>query len=473
MTAQPAVALPATTSATTPAAQVQADLQASGVAVQFVAAANLGPYQVEVWRLANGLQVVLAPDPDAKALAVHTWVRVGSADEVSGKTGLAHLFEHLMFKATRNNRAGTLDRTLERWGSGANAATWLDWTFFHETIPPTKLGETLVLEADRLANLDLTQVAFASELDVVREERSEVVDNDPDGQIDEALYAAAYGQHPYGHPTIGWDKDLQALTLADAQQFYRQHYNPAMATLVLVGPLDRAEVLRQVHKVYGGLAAQPAPARPPLPAVALGAVKQTLQVEVEAERLLLAYRTVPGDHPDHPALLLLGEVLCNADSSRLQKALLFETQQATACQASMTDLRGPALWELRVVLRPGVRADKILPSIRTALAALAKQSPPTAAELASAKNRLKMQQYRELLTVDGRAETLGQALSNWGDIGAVERWFARAEAVTPADLQRVAKTWLTAEREVLLIASPRKARTASKRTKAPAAGAPG
>jgi predicted Zn-dependent peptidase len=90
--------------------------------------------------------------------------------------------------------------------------------------------------------------------------------------------------------------------------------------------------------------------------VALGAVKQTLQVEVEAERLLLAYRTVPGDHPDHPALLLLGEVLCNADSSRLQKALLFETQQATACQASMTDLRGPALWELRVVLRPGVRA---------------------------------------------------------------------------------------------------------------------
>lgn len=457
-----------------PAADVQAGdgvlektLREAGVQVSYQGTSQLGPYPVSLWQLPNGLRVALAPDPAVKTVAVHTWVRVGSADEQPGKTGLAHLFEHLMFKATRTHRAGVLDRTLEQWGASANAATWLDWTYYHETVPAAHLAQTLALEADRLVHLDLTKTAFASELDVVREERREVVESDADGQLDEAVYAAAYGSHPYGHPTIGHAADLQALTLADAQRFYATHYTPANAILVLAGAVEPEATLQAVVAAYGAIAARPAPERARMPAVALGAVQKRIAIDAEAERLVLAYRTVPGDDPDHPALLLLTEILCNADSARLTRQLVFESEQATACQASLTDLRGAGLLEVRIHLRPGVKAATVLPKLRTELAALTGSKPPLEAELAAAKNRLRAQQFRELMTLDGRAESLGQALVNWQDAGAVDRWFRRAGEVRVADLQRVARSFLTADREVVVLAEPAKAKPAARRSRRP------
>lgn len=456
MTTAQALAAPAHQPVAGEHERLEKALRDDGVQVHFAGASQLGPYPVSLWQLTNGLRVALAPDPAVKTVAVHTWVRVGSADERPGKTGLAHLFEHLMFKSTRNHRAGVLDRTLEQWGASANAATWLDWTYYHETVPAAHLAETLALEADRLVHLDLTKAAFASELDVVQEERREAVESDADGQLDEAVYAAAYGAHPYGHPTIGFAADLQALTLEDAQRFYATHYTASNATLVLVGAVEPAQTLRAVAAAYGPLPTRPVPEREKLPAVALGAVQKRLSIDAEADRLVLAWRTLPGDDPDHPGLLLLTEILCNADSARLTRYFVFEAALATSCQASLTDLRGPGLLELRLHLRPGVKAASVLPKLRAEVAALIAERPPTEAELAAAKNRLRAQQYRELLSVDGRAESLGQALINWQDPDAVDRWFRRAAEVRVADLQRLARSFLTTDREVVVLAEAAK-----------------
>lgn len=443
--------------------QLEKALRDEGLQVSFVGASQLGPYPVSLWQLPNGLRVALAPDPAVRTVAVHTWMRVGSADERAGKTGLAHLFEHLMFKSTRNHRAGVLDRTLEQWGASANAATWLDWTYYHETVPAAHLAETLALEADRLVHLDLTKAAFVSELDVVQEERREAVESDADGQLDEAVYAAAYGAHPYGHPTIGFAADLQALTLEDAQRFYATHYTASNATLVLVGAVEPAQTLRAVVAAYAPLPTRPAPERDKLPAVALGAVQRRAVIDAESDRLVMAWRTLPGDDPDHPGLLLLTEILCNADSARLTRHFVFDAALATSCQATLTDLRGPGLLELRLHLRPGVKAASVLPRLRTEVAALMADRPPTDAELAAAKNRLRAQQYRELLSVDGRAESLGQALVNWQDPDAIDRWFRRAAEVQVADLQRLARTFLTADREVVVLAEAAKAKPVAQR----------
>lgn len=454
--ARPGLDLPA---AEAEAKQLEKRLQEEGLRVALHEVLPFGAGALQCWTLGNGLTVLLLPDPAAPVVAVHTWVRVGSAHEKTGKSGLAHLLEHLMFKATKTRPAGTFDRVLEQWGSSANAATFLDWTYYHETVPPDRLAQALELEADRLQNLALTQAAFKAELEVVRNERREHVDNDADGLIDEALYRAAYGDLPYGHPTLGWMADLDKTTLQDVVAFYRQHYAPDRVAVVLAGGLQPEAALRAAVQYHGAVGGQGTAVDPPPAELPKKAVESTLQIEAGAERLAVAWRAVPGRHADHPALSVLVEALANADSTRLEKLLIFENQVASGVSGHVSELRLAGLVELRVSLLPGKTAREALGLVDGALKALLGEQPLTEAELQAAKNRLRMEHYRELAAVDGRAEAVGHVWATFGDLRAWQAWWQSIEAVTLADAQRAARTWLRPDRRVVILGEVARDRT--------------
>lgn len=436
--------------AETAARSREATLQQNGAKLQLVDVLPFGAGVVEHWRLANGLQVLLAADSLAPVVAVQTWLRVGSADEVAGKTGLAHLFEHMMFKSTQTRPAGTLDRVLEQMGGSANAATSLDYTFFQETIAGAHVPAVLDMEADRLVNLDLTAAAFRSELSVVRNERREVVDNDPDGQIDETMSELAWGSHPYGHPVIGTEKDLAGLTVTDARQFYQSHYAAGHTVLVLVGGFDPAVLLQEVVQHYGNLPQGTAPQRPEAK-LPTGAAQRALAVDAGAERLAVAWRLPPGDHADMAALDVLTEVLANGDSTRLARALLYDKPIASQASADLSDSRLGSLLNVHVTLLPGQLAKEALVRVDAAVKALSGAQPMTEAELRAAKNRLKMAHFSALTSVDGRAEQLGHFFVGYGSLQPLLRFSTEVEAVTVADVQRVASKYLVADRRVVVL----------------------
>src|SRR5512139_2835914 len=207
--------------------------------VEFAGSVSFGPeLSLARYWLGNGLDVLLCEDHSAPVVAYHTWYRVGSRHEREGKTGLAHLFEHLMFNETENLPAGEFDRKLEEAGAESNAATWLDWTHYNIAVPKEQLGLVVSLEAERMSHLVLRDPQVSSEKEVVANERRYRVDDDVEGTADEALYEHAFTRHPYRWPTIGWMEDIQGFTTEDCRRFYRTYYAPNNATLILVGDFD-------------------------------------------------------------------------------------------------------------------------------------------------------------------------------------------------------------------------------------------
>lgn len=439
-----------------PAAR-QKRLEASGVTgLQYVDAAPFGPAAVERWKLANGLEILLARDPLSPVVAVHTWVTVGSADEVPGKTGLAHLLEHAMFKSTTTRPAGTFDRLLEQHGASANAGTWYDWTMYHEVVPPAALATVLELEADRLAHLDLSAAAVRSELEVVRNERRESVDDDPDGMVAEALWSAAFGYHPYGHPVIGTAQDLASMGVADVVGYYRSHYVPGRTAVVLAGAFDPAQALTWIAQYYGGLAPSKAPPRTQVLVAKPSGTQASVDLSIDAgsARLAIAWRTVALDHPDHVALAALAEVLAGSDSARLHRALVDDAKLASHVGADQTDLRLGGLLEIQTTLRPGAKSAEALKIVEKEVADLLGGRPIAEQELAAAKNRMKTQQLRELASADGRADVLGHTWATTAGLDAHARWWQRLQALEVADVQQVAQVWLKAQGRTVVRAEP-------------------
>ena len=441
----------------------QKRLQQAGIAeLTLVEAVPFGPGGAERWRLANGLEVVVAADAHAPVVAVHTWVKVGSADEAPGHTGLAHLFEHLMFKGTERHPPGAFDRLLEQHGASANAATWLDWTMYHQVVPPAQLAHVLDLEADRLVHLALTQTALRAELEVVRNERLEVVDNNPDGQMDEAVWLAVFGEGPYGHPTLGLASDLSRVTLTQARDFYRAYYAPGNASLVLVGALDVDAALKAVLASYGALPGRPTPARakalPPGPKL-----NRKVEIDSTSARLAMVWPTVALDHPDHPALAVLAEVLAGADSTRLHRALVDGKHLASHVSCDQTDLRLGGALEVRVALRPGQAAAAAEAEVHALIGQLLGDQPVSDAEISGAKNRMTTDELRELASVDGRADLLGHTWATAGSLAGHAAWWQRLGQLQAADVQRAAKAWLKPGQLVVVHGEPRAAPSTAQR----------
>jgi zinc protease len=295
-----------------------------------------GAARVGRFVLGNGLRVLIWEDRRAPVFSYQTWFSVGSRVEVAGKSGIAHLFEHLMFKATKNLEEGEFDAIMERRGAETNAATWVDWTYYKEKLPSgaDNLELCCKLEADRMEHMILNSDQLESEREVVVNERLLRVDNDPDGQLYEALYRLAYEAHPYGVPTIGWMEDIRAISLEDCLSFYERYYAPNSAAIVIVGDVDTTEALRLVQRYYGHLAAAELPeeALPVEPRQA-GEKRQSFELPISSEKGLYAWHAMAGTDPDQAALEVLDEVLTGGESARLYERLVTETELASSVGA--------------------------------------------------------------------------------------------------------------------------------------------
>jgi zinc protease len=409
---------------------------------------------VRRWRLGNGLGVIVVVDKGAPIVSYQTWYRVGSRHEEVGKTGLAHLFEHLMFAQTETLTPGEFDRVVERTGGESNAATWVDWTHYRLSLPAVELPLAVRLESERMSRLVLTPETVEPERDVVTNERRERVEDDVDGWLDEQLMATAFEVHPYRWPTIGWMADIRSVGLDDIRAFYRTWYAPNNATLVVVGDVDEQALLGMVRDAYGALpaAALPtgaAPAEPPQMAERTKRAKRP----IASDRILCGWKVVGQTHPDWAALELLTTLLAGSPSSRLHRRLVIEKELASTVDVQLTPFRDPSLLRVAVTCARGHRAEESLAEIDRVIADLAERGADEN-EVQKAKNLTETDFWSALVDADGKAEALGHHETALGDFRTLGELADRLAAVTAADLRRVVREYLVPRTRTVIIAEP-------------------
>ena len=406
------------------------------------------------WRLGNGLGLIAAVDKRAPIVALQTWYRVGSRHERPGATGMAHLFEHLMFGQTESLPPGEFDRLVERTGGESNAATWVDWTYYRLSLPARDLELGIKLEAERMQHLVLETTPVESERDVVTNERRERVEDDVDGWLDEQLMAHAFTEHPYRWPTIGWMEDIRALALPDIRAFYRTWYAPNNATLVVVGDFDD-EVLRElIAKHYGHIEPAQLPKADPVvePEQSRERIVRAPK-PIATDRLLVGYKAPGQDDPDWAAREIVSTLLAGCPSARLYRRLVIENEAASSVDAQLTPFRDPSLLRLAVTTARGHDADEVIATIDREIAALVEQ-PPSAAEVEKAKALAETDFWSALVDVDGKAEALGHYETALGDFRRLSVIAERLTQVTADDVARVVRTYLLPTRRTIVIAEP-------------------
>lgn len=435
------------------AAQASRD---AGVAVRCTGQHAFGPQlQAGRFELQNGLTVLLVPDMRAPIFAYQTWFRVGSKDEDPERTGLAHLFEHLMFKGTRKHASGTFDREMERRGAQTNAATWVDWTYYQEALAAQgdNLATVIDFESDRMVNLVLDTATFTSELEVVKNERRMSVEDSVGGALSEELFALTYTQHPYRWPTIGSMAHLEAASMADLEAFYRAHYAPNNATVVLVGALEPTPTLTQLARAYGPLARQDTRPRPKIvePPQTAPRSKETLR-PLMSPQLVVGYRAPAQGAPGYAALEMLAELLVSGDTARLYQSLVTEKQLVTDISGFLAPFAEPGLFEFHATLRPGVEPRRVIEALQSDLDAVA--GSVTCGEINKAAQGLELGLLDSLKDVEGCAEALGHHQTNAFDFS---RAFTQLEAYTGIDgaaLGAAARATFAAQARSVVVALP-------------------
>jgi zinc protease len=399
------------------------------------------------FQLGNGLTVLTLVDRSAPTVSYHTWFRVGSRHERPSKTGLAHLFEHLMFSETKNHPNGDFDRLMESAGAEANAATWTDWTCYYENAPRDALPLLIELEADRMSNLVLRTPQVASEKEVVANERKQRVDDDVEGKALELLYENAFRRHPYRWPTIGWMKDIRGFTVRDCQDFYRTHYAPSNCTVVVAGDFDERKALSLVQKHYGGMSAPRTARHRKQPEEPTQRAERVLQLSAPTptEKLLLGYHAPSFSDPDTPALVIANDVLFGGLSSRLHRLFCLDEELALSVRGSISPFIDPGLFEMWIFLREGKRKEDALALLDREIARLGSEGPTTL-ELDKAINQLELSFLHSMETAGGKAEQIGFYETVADDGAAV---FDRLEAyrgVTSDAVKRVVVKYLRPSR---------------------------
>jgi zinc protease len=416
---------------------------------------------IERFVMQNGLMVLLCEDKSAPVVSVHTWFRVGSRHEHEGKTGLAHLFEHLMFNEIEGRGPGEFDRMLEEAGAESNASTWLDWTQYNIAIPKEQLSLVLKLEAERMSKLVLREPQVTSEKEVVANERRYRVDDDVEGAVNELLWATAFTRHAYKWPTIGWMKDIEGFTTQDCEAFYRAYYAPNNAVLVISGDFKLPDVLRLVSQCYGAVAASSLPledAQPEPP--------QTSERRLEVKKPTATEKVVIGYHApalgdfDHPALSLLSEVLFGGRASRVQQRLVRELELASEVRAFVGPFHDPGLFELYVAAREGHSAEEVLAVIDEELAKVMAE-PVSEQEMARAAARFELGLLGGLETADGKASTIGFYEAVLGRPAAAFERLEATRRLTQSDLLRVARRYLDSRQRSVILVRPELAKAAA------------
>lgn len=412
-------------------------------------------FRIQKWRLGNGLRVRVLADASAPIVAYHTWFGVGSRHEEEGKTGLAHFFEHMMFNETKNLPWGEFDRRLEDAGGESNAATWIDWTYYHESLPADELPLAIGLESDRMQNLVIRKPQVESEREVVANERRMTVEDDVHGSADERLQALAYGRkHPHGWPTIGWMEDIKRYRVPDCRAFYRTWYAPNNAALVIVGDVDLEDALSRVQAAYGRIAPSVLPNRPPPPAPRQRAERRArMNWPTATEKLCMAWHAPPYASAEHAVAEIIAELWTGGRSSRLRRRLVEELELVAELKGGVSGLRHGGLFDLWVSMREEHRATEALAVIDEEVDRLARE-PVGPRELAKVKNRLELFFLTHVETAGGRAEQIGYGEMVADDPGHAFVRLEELRRVTADDVTRVARWMLRPERRSIVHVVP-------------------
>ncbi len=393
---------------------------------------------VEESRLPNGLRVILAPDHGVPGVAVDVLFAVGSGDERPGRTGFAHLFEHLMFMGSVHAPYPQFDALMERHGGRNNASTGEDRTHYFEEGPSNLLPLFLWLEADRMATLPQVMTAekvWAQRL-VVQNERRQSYENRPYGVAALALPPALFPpHHPYSWPVIGNHADLEAATAEEVKAFFALHYTPSSASLAIAGDFDPAEALSLVRRYFGWMAAAPVPPRPrAIPGPPPAAAPVRLRDRVSLPLALLAWRSPPAFAPGDAEMDLAARVLVNGKSGRLYRRLVYEKRMATEVEADQESLELGSVFRVSALARPGRGSDALAAEVEGEMRRLAAEGP-TPAEVEEARTVILTRLAKDLERLDGRAAFLNVVARGLGRADALPRAAARYREATPESIR--------------------------------------
>ena len=416
------------------------------------AADSIPPLKFEQRTLANGLQFIWLEDHTTPTVAIQVWYRVGSKDDPQNRSGFAHLFEHMMFKSTKRMPSETMDRLTEDVGGQNNAYTADDVTVYHEAVPSNHLERLLWAEAERLSALTVDIRNFTLEREVVKEEYRQRVLAQPYGEFYEIIQKKSFVAHPYQRPTIGNIAELDAASIEDVRAFHATFYRPDNAVLVVAGDFDPAQLQKWVDDYFGVI---PKPATPiprvtvKEPARTAPRVLREFDAKPPLPALAVTWLGPAATSDEAPAWEIAQHVLSGGESSRLYQALVYGSQLAQSADF-YADLREDlGLLTVYMVLANEVPVEKARAALLSEIDKLAVQ-PITEKELSIARNQLLAAELLGRETAEGKASALGEAATVLGDANRVNTELPKLLAVTPAQVQAVAKKWLTAENRLVI-----------------------
>lgn len=412
----------------------------------------------KVTTLRNGLKVVTLEDHRAPVVTLQIWYRVGSKDEAKGKSGFAHLFEHLMFKGSRNIGPEEHGKYVEQIGGEVNANTWFDRTMYYETFAANALDRMLFLEAERLSSLRVDEANLASERDVVKEEYRTRVANQPYGKLLEDVQRLIFpAAHPYAHTTIGSLADLDGATLSEVKAFHEEYYKPDNATMVLVGDFKTDAALTKITQYFGGIPKSRDGKFTRYPAPADTQKKENRQTYYDRLAPLpavgMAFRLPLPTHRDTPVFTIIGKILSDGQSSRLYRSLVRDQQIAVEASGDSLDLKLGGMFFFFGIANMG-KQPGLLEKALVAEVEKLRAAPVTAQELAKAKNQALTEEVFGTLSTEAKATALGEADLLYGNPEEANRSLQKLNAVTAADVQRVARTYFAPARRNVFYVLP-------------------
>lgn len=429
---------------------------AAALAAPALSAADVPPpMKIQQHQLKNGLKIVLAEDQSRPVANLQIWYHVGSKDERPGRTGFAHLFEHIMFRGSRNVGPEEHMRLVREAGGEINAYTSFDMTVYWQTFPSHYLERMLWLEADRMASLDVSEENFQKEREVVKEERRERFENPPYGRLIEDILSHTYATYPYKHPPIGSMDDINAATIADVREFHSTYYVPNNATLVLVGDFDSKQALALIEKHFAAI-----PRGKPVPRVKATEPSRAKPAEIRVKypnaplaAVVTSYLLPPMGHPDSYALEIASAILSSGQSSRLYKRLVYEERTALAAFGEGQFLEGPSFFFGAGIANQGKDVAEVAKSLEATYASMM-EAPVTDEEIEKARNQFVARFIIGREGVQAKADFLGRCAVLLGDPERYNSELERYRAVTAADVLRVMKQYLDPRRQVKIWVEP-------------------
>jgi zinc protease len=412
--------------------------------------------QYSITTLDNGLRMIFSEDHSTPIVHVSVWYHVGSKNERPGRTGFAHLFEHMMFKGSKNVEPESHTSIIASVGGRSNAYTTEDETVFWQTLPAQYLPLALWMEADRMATLRISDADFKREREVVKEERRMRIENQPYGRLSEIIYDATFTTHPYKHPTIGSMADLEAATVEDVREFHNTFYVPENAVVTIVGDFDTAQATQLVNQYFARV--PKAPRRVPRDIPQEPSQEKERRVVVEEAwplpAVVVAYHVTYDGHPDSYPLHITSKILSDGQSARIPRELVYNKRLALTAFGSGNITEQPNLFYAVAIVQPGQKPEAAEQALIAEFEKL-KREPVTATELQRAKNQFARDYIVGRESNQDKALHLAHAAVIHNDIKTADGEFDIFMKITQADVQRVARKYFTPENRLVLTIMPK------------------